>query len=226
MGSLKERIRLFEEYALRNIDRRLDALHKGVRDPGEVGMFEFMNMPAIYDVMVEQSDNPIVVSIPHSGLAVPEGYPALYKLPNHDWYIDQLYDFLPKTGITTIKANYSRYLIDLNRSLDEPLFGSFYTSAIAETDSYGEVIYDTKLSDSEIRKRIDPFYITYHLKLRALLDEKVARFGYAYLIDLHAFAGGVDEDICLGNRDGEDWAGMVITDQDVNIPQHRSFRAG
>ena len=75
-----------------------------------------------------QGDSPLLVSMPHSGLNLtPEVTAALTqnasKLPDTDWYLPQLYDFLSELGVGRIKANYSRYVIDLNRPVDDkPLY--------------------------------------------------------------------------------------------------------
>jgi len=147
-----------------------------------------------------KGNTPFVASIPHAGLLVPKGLPDLAKLPNHDWHIDKLYEFLPSIGVTTLKANYSRYVVDLNRSLTTPIFGSFYKSCIAETDSHGNPIYDKR--PENLHDRITEYYDPYHRKLNELLYYTVKEFGFAVLLDIHSFAGGVDAEIELGNANG------------------------
>ncbi|MEL6352083.1 MAG: N-formylglutamate amidohydrolase [Cyanobacteria bacterium J06627_28] len=66
---------------------------------------------------------PIVANLPHSGLLVPQEIADSFTehqrqtLPNSDWHLQQLYSFLPSLGITIMQANYSRYVVDLNRAL-------------------------------------------------------------------------------------------------------------
>ena len=72
---------------------------------------------------------PILISIPHCGTAFPDELKGqykqeLFKAPDDtDWFVDQLYNFAPAMGITMISANYSRWVIDLNRDTDsKPLY--------------------------------------------------------------------------------------------------------
>ena len=70
-----------------------------------------------------QGTGPLLVSMPHVGLNVPADIGALLTeqaqaLPDTDWYVDKLYDFLPDLGVSTLRANYSRYVVDLNRAPD------------------------------------------------------------------------------------------------------------
>jgi N-formylglutamate deformylase len=64
---------------------------------------------------------PLIANLPHSGMFIPQNIAAqftpyiLQLLPNTDWHLDKLYNFLPSLGITVLQANYSRYIVDLNR---------------------------------------------------------------------------------------------------------------
>lgn len=44
--------------------------------------------------------------------------PTSRTLPDTDWRVDELYDFAGNLGATVLKANYSRYVADLNRPPD------------------------------------------------------------------------------------------------------------
>ena len=61
---------------------------------------------------------PFILSIPHSGIKIPNYLlnnfnPEQLQLKDDtDWFLDQLYDFAPKLGITTIKASISRWVVD------------------------------------------------------------------------------------------------------------------
>ncbi len=75
-----------------------------------------------------QGSVPLLVSMPHSGLGltpeVEQGLTeAAKKLPDTDWFIPELYECVKELGASVISANYSRYVIDLNRpSDDKPLY--------------------------------------------------------------------------------------------------------
>ena len=69
-------------------------------------------------VTVDQGSGPIVLGLPHTGTFVPDDVAAGLndngrKLADTDWHIDQLYGGL-LAGVTTVKANFHRYVIDAN----------------------------------------------------------------------------------------------------------------
>jgi N-formylglutamate amidohydrolase len=157
----------------------------------------------------EGSKVPIVANLPHSGMFVPDAIAEqfapeqLQSLPNTDWHLDQLYRSLPDLGITVLQATHSRYVVDLNRQLQEPTFGGFWTAVMPETTAMGKAIYKTTPSTSQIQARIEQFYLPYHDRLSQLLQEKIAAFGKVYLLDLHSFGGLITDEICLGNRNAQ-----------------------
>lgn len=72
---------------------------------------------------------PILISVPHCGTAFPnetkDQYdPELIKAPDDtDWFVNRLYSFAPSLGIAMITAEFSRWVIDLNRNPDNtPLY--------------------------------------------------------------------------------------------------------
>ncbi|MEM7793458.1 MAG: N-formylglutamate amidohydrolase, partial [Cyanobacteria bacterium P01_C01_bin.118] len=148
---------------------------------------------------------PIVASIPHSGLVVPEAIittlNSTYRnyLPHQDWHLDKLYDSLPKLGITVLEAVYSRYVVDLNRAAKAPLMGSFWQAAVAKQTAYGQSLYQELPTSEQVEARIQQVYRPYHQQLMGLLQEKIDQFGYVYLLDLHSFAGPIVDQVCLGN---------------------------
>ncbi len=160
---------------------------------------------------------PIVANIPHSGLVIPEEMAQLLNqshgsyIPNQDWHLDRLYDFLPSLGITVLQAVYSRYVVDLNRSLQEPLFGSFWRSAIPEKTAFDIPLYQTPPSQEQIERRIKQFYDPYHQQLEQLLNQMIERFGRVYLLDLHSFMGLISDEVCLGNVNGQSCSEPLIS---------------
>lgn len=160
---------------------------------------------------------PLVANLPHSGMFVPDDIAAqftsehLQSLPNTDWHLDKLYESLPTLGITVLQATHSRYVVDLNRELKEPLLGSFWTSVVAEQTAFGKPIYQTQPSREHIQERVHKFYTPYHDKLRAILQEKIDEFGKVYLLDLHSFLGLITEDLDLGNGTGKTCSELLIS---------------
>lgn len=182
---------------------------------------------------------PIVANIPHSGLAVPDEVTQIlnpdYKnfLPNQDWHLDKLYDFLSNLGITVLQAVYSRYVVDLNRSAKEPLFGNFWQSAIPQQTAFGAPLYQISPSQEQIEWRIKQFYHPYHQQLEILLNRTLDRFGQVYLLDLHSFMGPIDDDVCLGNVNGQSCSEFLIStvesafaSKDYKVVRNKVFNGG
>ena len=135
---------------------------------------------------------PLVVSLPHSGTCVPsevddqfdaETVPALAPV---DWHLDKIYDFLPELGITVIQATHSRYVVNLNRALTEPLFGPESTCAVPDMTCFRKPLYNNHPSRAQVEQRIEKYYHPYHRELSGIVKGFLEEFGCVYLLDLHS----------------------------------------
>ncbi len=182
---------------------------------------------------------PLIANIPHSGLFVPEDIAAqftnehLNSLPNSDWHLDKLYDFLPNLGITVLQATHNRYVVDLNRQVKEPFFGYFWSSVIPENTAFNKNIYINKPSQEQIKQRIEKYYLPYHHQLKSLIEEKIEEFGFVYLLDLHSFCGLIDDDVCLGNLNNQTCSDLLIStvdkcfaSQGLQVVRNKKFTGG
>ncbi|HEX5340180.1 MAG TPA: N-formylglutamate amidohydrolase [Gammaproteobacteria bacterium] len=183
-----------------------------------------MNINA-YQIRAPVSDEtPLLVSIPHTGVYLPEAIAAdfasdyIRSLPMTDWHLHHLYDFLPSLGATTIFATYSRFVADLNRPPDNTALypGRFETGFVALKTFWGEPIYRTPPSSEEVARRRELVHAPYHARLHELLLAKIEKFGRAVLIDAHSVASRANlvhaalrDDIYLGDRDGTSNAGWL-----------------
>ena len=152
---------------------------------------------------------PLVVSLPHSGTVIPEEVRRSMLpgavLPNMDWFLPELYSFLPKLGVTTLINRISRYVIDPNRPPDASA-EDYRQSLVYQKTTWGRPIYAAPLPREEIDRRTRQYYHPYHDRLAELLDEKRRIFGRVLLLDLHSFANPAEEipeDIILGDCRGE-----------------------
>ena len=158
---------------------------------------------------------PVLISVPHSGQAIPPEIRAEIKsqyidpTQDCDFFVDHLYHFTSELGIGLIKANYSRYVVDLNRDL-KPLYddGRVITSMIPETTFLNEPLYEAPLSEAEKQRRVNEYYEPYHSALSRALDEIKQRFGVACLLDAHSIKRSVPSihsvcfpDLILGTND-------------------------
>ncbi len=151
---------------------------------------------------------PVIVSIPHSGTFVPNeirsGMLPSVVLSNVDWFLKELYDFLPDMGITVISSNISRYVIDLNRDKTEDINGEdFWTKLVHTHNTFGKPLYSRPLCSDEIQERLKQYYDPYHTALKKLIEEKLRFYNKVLLLDLHSFCvdfiEGANEDISLSN---------------------------
>lgn len=128
----------------------------------------------------------------------------LSRLRNTDWHLQSLYDFLPQIGITVIQANFSRYVVDVNRpNIQDSLIGKYHKSAIYTCDTWHDPILSDDTADLMIHDRMSNYYQPYHNALEKILNRAKRQFGYAHLLDLHSFHGPLHESICLGSRNNK-----------------------
>ncbi len=145
-------------------------------------------------------ESPLLISIPHDGRTLP---PAIAKrmtargreLPDTDWHVVRLYEFAKNLGASVIVANYSRYVVDLNRShADEALYdGRFVTGLCPEQTFDGDDIYlpGESLSADEKEDRIESYWRPYHDQIASSLRGIKESFGYALLWDAHSIPSEV-----------------------------------
>ena len=143
---------------------------------------------------------PLLVSIPHDGRELAPGQadrmtPDGLALPDTDWHVRQLYDFAPDLGAHIVSANYSRYVVDLNRSpADEPLYTGQVSTGLCPTRSFaGDELYNTgeTVDANEIASRVRDFWQPYHDRITELLAQLKSTFGYALLWDAHSIVSEV-----------------------------------
>ena len=165
---------------------------------------------------------PLLVSMPHVGTHIPDALArrmtdSACGVPDTDWHVDRLYDFLGGLGATVIQATHSRYVIDLNRSPDSaPLYPGAANTGLCPTEHFdGRPIYRTNEApaDSEVQERLAHYWRPYHDRLAAELQALRARHGIALLFEAHTIRSRVPRlfdgrlpDINLGTGDGKSCA--------------------
>lgn len=148
-------------------------------------------------VTVNQGSGSIVLGLPHTGTFVPDGVHANLnengrKLADTDWHIDRLYDgLLPE--ITTVKANYHRYFIDVNR---DPEGHSLYpgqntTPLVPLTDFDDQNIWQTPPDAKEVKRRLAISHAPYHAAMQAEVDRVCALHGFVIHYDCHSIRSDI-----------------------------------
>lgn len=171
----------------------------------------------------------VIFASPHSGRIYPDWFMAQSRLDtlllrsSEDAFIDRLIAPAPDHGAVLLTARVPRCVVDLNRGPEEidPLVVSGAApralnprimaglGVIPRVVSQGRAIYDRPIPRAEADLRISRFWQPYHRALSALIDEAVARFGGAILIDMHSMPRDAlahlprpRPDFVLGDRNG------------------------
>ncbi len=171
-------------------------------------------------------ESPLLISIPHDGRALP---PAIAErmtarareLPDTDWHVVRLYEFAKNLGASIITANYSRYVVDLNRSdADEALYKRRFVTGLCPEQTFdGKDIYlpGETVGADEKKDRIAKYWRPYHDKIASYLNDIKDRFGYALLWDAHSIPSNVPllfdgelPQLNFGTNDGRSCANDMI----------------
>lgn len=162
---------------------------------------------------------PLLVSVPHCGIELPEALRARLvpevarDLPDTDWHLQRLYDFVPGLGGALLTARFSRYLIDLNRDpQSRPLYPGRFETGLCPTQTFErQPLYreGMELDAAEVEGRRERYYLPYHEALQAELERLRQRFGWVCLFEAHSirsevptlFSGRLPECV-VGDADG------------------------
>ena len=188
---------------------------------------------------------PYIFASPHSGRPYPSRFLASSVLEladlrrSEDAYVDTLLPAADEIGVPTLVARFPRAFVDVNRSRHEIDPAMFSTSPVDNPDgksnrvaagfgviprlaAVGRPIYARRLPPQEGRQRLRMCYEPYHEALRGLVEECIAIFGTAVIVDWHSMpsstaSGQKLPDMVLGNRYGgscdrtisESWEGAL-----------------
>ena len=148
----------------------------------------------------------VIFASPHSGRDYPDAFLRRSVLDaqtirsSEDAFIDRLLDPAPGLGAPLLAATVPRAYVDLNRAAEE-LDPALIEGArpvphnprvvsglgvIPRVVAGGRAIRSGKMTLAEAEARIAGAWRPYHAALSALMDESVASFGEAILIDVHS----------------------------------------
>lgn len=161
---------------------------------------------------------PLLVSMPHTGIHLPGDLaermtPEALALPDTDWHLEKLYDFLEEIGASVLVATHSRYVVDLNRPPDNAnLYPGQDTTPLVPLDTFHKKpLYrpGEEPESGETAERVETFWKPYHARLAEELGRLREKYDYALLWDAHSifsevprfFAGKLTE-LNLGTADG------------------------
>lgn len=196
----------------------------------DVGLEATASPPFVFTAAADWS--PLVVSFPHVGLSWPEQLeprPQVNFARNADFEVHTLYEGIGELGAASVRARFSRLVVDLNRAPDdvspelvpdhpeprpraEP--GAVRGTRSPESRARNRgVIWATavgnipvltgKLSYSDLQRRLERYYEPYHRALERLLHRRREMFGYAVLLDGHSMPSTVPGDLIVGTLGGK-----------------------
>lgn len=183
----------------------------------------------------EPAGDPIalVCDSPHSGTSYPADFghavPHGLLRRGEDTHVDALWSAAPTVGAALLAARFPRTYIDVNREVDDidpELLSAPWPTPLAPGEKtrlgFGLIwrnigadqpIYDRLLSPGQVLRRIDNYYRPYHDALRRLVEDRAARLGGVWHLNLHSMPNNAYErlqirsahplaDFVLGDRDG------------------------
>ncbi|MEO8242489.1 MAG: N-formylglutamate amidohydrolase, partial [bacterium] len=179
-----------------------------------------------------RQETSVIFSSPHSGRDYPVEFLSQSQLDPHllrsseDAYVDRLFARAPLNGAPLLCARTPRAYIDLNRAADEldpaviegvarmahnPRISSGL-GVIPRVVAGGRAIYSGKIALRDAERRLSQHWHPYHKALQTLVDETLASFGEAILIDCHSMPheaidaharpGQPKPEVVLGDRFG------------------------
>jgi N-formylglutamate amidohydrolase len=148
---------------------------------------------------LQRGDSPLLISVPHDGRKLAPGMEkrmtrAGRALPDTDWHVAELYEFASGLGASMLVANYSRYVVDLNRpASDEALYPGQLATGLCPLQTFaGDNIYVSGAVDAaEVATRTARYWRPYHEQIAATLEALRSRYGYALLWDAHSIPSEV-----------------------------------
>jgi formiminoglutamase len=168
---------------------------------------------------VQRGDAPVIVSVPHAGTAIPAETEAQLVSPwlarkDTDWWVDDLYDFAPDLGITTVRTMMSRTVVDVNRDPSgKSLYPGANTTGLCPTTTFdNEPLYlpGLKPDAGDVAQRLESWFVPYHAALLAEIERLGAVHPRVVLYDAHSIRSRIPHlfdgelpQFNIGTNDGE-----------------------
>jgi N-formylglutamate deformylase len=200
---------------------------------------------------------PFVFASPHSGRVYPRALVersrlnALTLRRSEDAFVDELFAGVPALGAPLIAARFPRAYCDVNRApgeLDAAMFSGALSMAVDTPGPRvlaglgviprivrdGAEIYRGKLPPQDAHTRMNQLYRPYHAALMALVEDTIALFGTAIVVDCHSMPSTFTApDIVLGDRYGASappsltaWAENAFARAEFSITRNSPYAGG
>ncbi len=148
-------------------------------------------------------ERPIVVEVPHAGLAVPDDVRSELVMTREDvlrdadLFVDRLYASAPRLGASLLRAQLSRYVVDLNRAEDDVSLEIVPDHPAPRPTQRRGVVWRTTtagapalargtLRFTELEHRLERYHRPYHRALAGEVERKRRLFGRVLVVCAHS----------------------------------------
>ena len=198
----------------------------------------FLSESTVWPYRYRRGSSPLIVSMPHAGTFIPRSVgrqlgDCAAGRPDTDWHLPRLYDFLEELDATVIVANYSRYVVDMNRPPDGTnLYPGRDTPRLCPVETFdGRPLYRVAApDDAEIARRVEHVWRPYHRRLATEIARVKAAHGVAVLWDAHSIASEVPKlfegrlpDLNLGTADGKSCSPALQAALEAALQRQRTY---
>ena len=185
--------------------------------------------PLPFEFRAGRIPSPLIISFPHVGLDWPAALgprPQVSFPRNADFAVDRLFPRAEAHGAATLRARWSRLVVDLNRAEDDisrdlvpdhpdphpreslsvaTIAGErrpIRNRGVVWRNAVGNIPLLTTLDFASLSERIARYHAPYHRALELLVARRRQEFGYAIVLDAHSMPGSVAAELVLGTRAG------------------------
>ena len=159
----------------------------------------FLSERTVWPYRYRRGSSPLIVSMPHVGTFIPWSVgknlgDCAARRPDTDWHLPRLYDFAEALDATVIVANYSRYVVDVNRPPDGAnLYPGQDTPRLCPIDTFDrQPLYRGAEPDAaEIERRLERVWRPYHRRIEREIERVRGEHGRALLWDAHSITSEV-----------------------------------
>ena len=144
---------------------------------------------------VQRGDAPVVLSMPHTGTAIPVEIEAQLVSPwlarkDTDWWVDDLYEFAHELGITLVRTAISRTVVDVNRDpAGKSLYPGAHTTDLCPITTFdNEALYLPGMNPdaTDIAQRLESYFVPYHAAILCELERLGGTHPRVVLYDAHS----------------------------------------